>query len=454
MPGVWGSTSTAWTTAESPWLPLSATAGAGCPEVAVAVHPATAVADCTVDVGTVAAVLAVPPAAVVFSGVWTPGAGTDDGHIRNTTYQNPYVLLFGRTATYVYEAFVRFPGVSIPQGADIVSAVWRRRAGYTLSDAGAAATLHCVDADDASAPTTTGEFTSLPLSAGTSWTDIASETTDQWYDSRDFAAEVQSVVDRDGWESGNAILLVLKNAVPSGTVGSRSGYAYDQGEGYASQLVVSWTTPATGDVTANVSTASLALAVHPAGATADVTSQASCPGLTLAVPPASVTCDVAAGVDAVSLDLAVLAAMARGDVAAAVSAPGLALAVLPATVDIPSGTVADVGTAGLTLTILPAAVAVDAVADVAAVPLSLAVHPATGVAVNPGDAVADVAAVALAVAIQAATVETIHIREWIMLRSPATLARALSGPASLSVALDAPANLTTCLRSPVDLRAG
>lgn len=409
--------------------------------------------DCTVEVGTAGMTLAVATSPVVFSGVWEPGAGTDDGYSYNVSAFNTTSQYFyiGGYATK-YEAFIRFPSLEIPRGATIRSAVWRGRLYTRYAGDDPAVVLHCQLADDAVAPSTGAQFNALSLTTGTSWGAVPDAALRAWIEGPDFAPEVQAVIDRAGWSPGNAVMVVIKNATDSGDA-RRAFYSYEQGDGYRPQLVVSWTTPATGEVTADVSTATLALAVHPAGATADVTSQASCPGLTLAVPPASVTCDVAAGVNAVSLALAVLAGAARGDVAADVSAPGLALAVLPATVDIPSGTVADVGTASLSLAILPAAATADALAETGMLALALSVLPAEAAAVNHGDCQADVATAFLVVAVKAARAELVHIREWLTLQSPATLTRTLSGPASLAAAFDSPANLTKRLRSPVDLAA-
>ncbi len=496
----WGSTSAAWTDAAQAWQPATgdATAACGAVGLALAVGSATARGDVTAACGTVGLTLAARAAQVVFSGVWTPAVSADDATIRGTTFQGTaYRVQFGRSTSYVYEAFVRFPGVDIPPGASIASAVWRRQAGYTLTTTGAAAVIHCATQDNASAPTTTAEFTALGLTSGTAWNDIPAETTDQWYDSPDFAGDIQDVIDRAGWGSGNAVLVVLKNATPEGTYANRSGWAYDQGAAYASQLVVSWTTAATGDATAACGVVSLALAALAASvrtdctvqagavslslaaqpATAGIAVNAACGavGLTLAAQPASVRGDVTAAVGAVALSLSAQPATATtgGDATALAGAVGLALAALAASVRTDCaaqagavsltltaraavatcGTVADVGGLGLSLAAQAASVRTDCAAQAGTVSLALAARPATVFLLDPNDAVADVATVALTLAALAATATTATIREWITLRSPATLARSLDSAATPAVACDSPATLSKRLRSPADPRA-
>ncbi|MDQ7832028.1 MAG: hypothetical protein RDU30_09860 [Desulfovibrionaceae bacterium] len=473
MLDVWGTAPSVWTTAESPWLPLSATASVGCPDLTVAPQPATAVVDCTATVNTVTAALAVLPATVTHFGAWSPGASADDGYGYSPT-------LFNKTGSFAlwglgsdstaYTAFFRFPGVDIPPGATVTSATWRRRSALT-ADAGGAVTAHCVDADDAAAPTTLSGLLALVLTDGTEWADLPAETSDAWYSSPDFSGEVQAVIDREGWEAGNALVLVLK---ATATAGARAARTYDSGS--LPELQVEWTTPAVGDATADVGTAALALAVHPAGATCDVTVGVGAASLSLATQAATAVVDVAAGVGTVGLTLAVQAATAetsssavasvgvaelalavqaaatRVDCAAAAGTPGLTLSALPASAS--CDVAVDVGILGVALAVQAATATADALAVAGTLSLALEVQPAESEVVNPGDCRVDVVAVSLAVSVLAAAVELVHIREWLTLRSPATLARRLSGPASLAVARDAPANLTKRLRSPVDLRAG
>jgi hypothetical protein len=71
--------------------------------------------------------------------------------------------------------------------------------------------LHCQAADDAIAPTTAAQFDALALTSGAAWIGIPSLSAGEWLESPNIAHVVQEVVDRPGWASGNAVMLVIRN---------------------------------------------------------------------------------------------------------------------------------------------------------------------------------------------------------------------------------------------------
>ena len=132
--------------------------------------------------------------------------GTDDG---TTLVANGTTLSVGVPATDATDAIFRFTGVAIPQGAVITSAVLTLR--RTANDIGSVpVTLDCIDADNQAFPANHAAYAALTHTAGTSDT-ISGGTSGADYVSDDFAADVQTVVDRVGWASGNALVVCVRD---------------------------------------------------------------------------------------------------------------------------------------------------------------------------------------------------------------------------------------------------
>lgn len=104
----------------------------------------------------------------------------------------------------------RFPNVTIPQGAPILSA---SIALYKDSDVFEACTLRIYgnDADNATAPATAAQADSLALTGEYLDWAIPDGNSGSPYTTPDLTVIVQEIVDRPGWASGNAMQFLLKS---------------------------------------------------------------------------------------------------------------------------------------------------------------------------------------------------------------------------------------------------
>jgi len=134
-------------------------------------------------------------------------------------------------------AFLRYPNVTIPQGSYVTEAHLVIYAGSTYS--GGASTIDVHDSDDSDAPTdcTTldnifDNLTGYPLEYATeAWSVALSPIS-----SGSFHEAVNIVVNREGWESGNAITVFVHR--PGGA--DRYSHSMDS-PGTAIALYVEWT---------------------------------------------------------------------------------------------------------------------------------------------------------------------------------------------------------------------
>jgi hypothetical protein len=115
------------------------------------------------------------------------------------------------------ESFWRFDGIKIAPGAVITSFKVNIRANNTNNQT-VTNNWHCNAADDAVAPTSTGEFNGLALTASS----ISWEMSTGWIDntewtSANMASVLQEVISRPGWEYNNAIMVVTDYDVGAGT---------------------------------------------------------------------------------------------------------------------------------------------------------------------------------------------------------------------------------------------
>ncbi len=174
----------------------------------------------------------------------TSSAGADDGQIGTAASgemgyaASGQEMAFGGYPTR-YEAFFRFPAIPIPPGARILSAVWRACVPPGYTGAAPNIVLHCQAADDAIAPTTAAQFDALALTSGAAWIGIPSLSAGEWLESPNIAHVVQEVVDRPGWASGNAVMLVIRNYMAEAAAW-RGVYSYEKGVEYRPELIVTW----------------------------------------------------------------------------------------------------------------------------------------------------------------------------------------------------------------------
>jgi hypothetical protein len=128
--------------------------------------------------------------------------------------------------------------VTVPAGSTITNAFIRFTAQTVGSTTVCNEELSFNDVDNAVAPVNYTEYDALvKTSAKIDWTAIGTWSTDVQYDSVDVKTVLQEVIDRAGWGSGNAVMLL-----GDGT-GSDSG-AYRRADVYSgtgkAELHISW----------------------------------------------------------------------------------------------------------------------------------------------------------------------------------------------------------------------
>lgn len=176
------------------------------------------------------------------TGTFYPLAAGDDGNYWPSTLANAPTLYLGDwlggDAAHS-NGFFRFSAVNIPQGATIDSAI------LTLTAAGdaSAATVNLDvvgnDVDDAVAPATYSEAAALAeTTASVEWHGVGGWTGGSAYAPGDLKAIIQEIVDRPGWVSGNALMLIVKDHVCSANAW-RSVRSY--GETGPAKLDIAWT---------------------------------------------------------------------------------------------------------------------------------------------------------------------------------------------------------------------
>lgn len=159
-----------------------------------------------------------------------PGVSADDGWWRGTLFgAGGTELTIGQWTSPNNRIFVRFPGVTIPQGATINSAYCRFTARYSYAGVTCQNNIYMNDEDTAVAPTTYTEANALAKTAAVPWT-VPPWTAGTQYDTPDLATIIQAVINRAGWSSGNALMIIIWDD-GSDTYGARdiSAIDYDSG---------------------------------------------------------------------------------------------------------------------------------------------------------------------------------------------------------------------------------
>jgi len=138
------------------------------------------------------------------------------------------------------KAFIRFTNVTIPQGSTIRSA-WARFMAYD-SQVISGIVLKCyfVNADDPDAPADQAELDGFSLTSAVNWTSIPLWSDGIRYTTPDLKTILQTIVDRSGWASGNAVILIIEdNSSAAGANRKFSSYDY-LGSGEKPALYVTW----------------------------------------------------------------------------------------------------------------------------------------------------------------------------------------------------------------------
>lgn len=155
-------------------------------------------------------------------------------------------LVYGRSGAggnpFWYSGF-RFPNVTIPNGATITSAVinFTARSNFSMT-AGITVDIYCENVDNSADFATTADVVDRARTTATAaWSAPNTGTTDVAVNSADFTTAVKEVVDRAGWASGNALMVLLRES--AGTAGeSADYYFYENSTTKCALLTINYTT--------------------------------------------------------------------------------------------------------------------------------------------------------------------------------------------------------------------
>lgn len=146
------------------------------------------------------------------------GVQADDGYINdNPTFDATGVeLIAGEWSAGSRQnnhAWMRYPNVTIPAGARIDAATMTVKVKWAGNDgSGVKTNIYANDEDDASAPTTKAEMEGKSLTADfTAWDDADLGPLNTEVASPDISAPIQEVIDRGGWASGQALMLLWRD---------------------------------------------------------------------------------------------------------------------------------------------------------------------------------------------------------------------------------------------------
>lgn len=174
---------------------------------------------------------------------WQIELGTDDcfkipGAISTVSVNSPFWL----HSAIVMESGLRWQNITIPKGSTIDSATLRWVCKFTAPKSSQPfATIRGDDEDNSATFSTEANFDNRPRTDASVVYEIPAVTINVPYDTPDLKTIIQEIVDRPGWESGNAIALLLG---PNPT-GNQVVYAFSfEGDpNKAAILMLTWTPP-------------------------------------------------------------------------------------------------------------------------------------------------------------------------------------------------------------------
>jgi hypothetical protein len=171
---------------------------------------------------------------------FTPLVSGDDGFLdENPFFRTGYDYLILGAFSGACKSFIRFPNITIAQGTS-VSAVLDLGV-YENNQTGdpVSVTVSMNDVDNAVAPTDATEFNNLVLGSSVSWTNISHWDTKFDRHQLDITSIVQSIINRVGWISGNAMQVVIEDN-GSGVYCLRLPFAWDYNSNtHAAKLIIS-----------------------------------------------------------------------------------------------------------------------------------------------------------------------------------------------------------------------
>jgi hypothetical protein len=138
---------------------------------------------------------------------------------------------------------IRFVDVAVPRGAAITIAslqICAQGSGGTGTDC--SSVVRGEASDDAATFSTAADFDAREMTAASvQWEAMPPWTASTWYTAPDLSAVVQEIVDRPGWEDGNALVLVWEDFAGISALGAnRLGYSVVSGPSLAAKLSITF----------------------------------------------------------------------------------------------------------------------------------------------------------------------------------------------------------------------
>jgi len=135
-------------------------------------------------------------------------ASADDGraYVDGTNFDNSETSIYIGNFSLGRHAFFRFLNITIPKGADINTAVMRFDASANLNT-DVQVDIHFEQADSATQPTDGSDLIGRGLGSAVDWDSQPNFTAGSSYDTPDLTSILQTIVDRAGWSSGNALTI-------------------------------------------------------------------------------------------------------------------------------------------------------------------------------------------------------------------------------------------------------
>lgn len=144
-----------------------------------------------------------------------------------------------------FGSLFRFLDITIPKGSTITAAYLELKCDISRSPT-TETRISCQAADNAAAFSNETDYLTRSWTSKVDW-QVGAWTADQWYQTRDFAAQVQAVIDRAGWASGNALVVSwddFDGRSSTAEANHKRGYSYYISSVNAAKLYIEYTAPA------------------------------------------------------------------------------------------------------------------------------------------------------------------------------------------------------------------
>lgn len=173
--------------------------------------------------------------------------GTDDGYwAQNGVFSNNSTVLhmgWINSTNRSIDTFARFANVTVPKNAEIVNA-FVTFVGVSGSIEVVNLRVQAVSSDNAAAPTTYAIVEGATrTTAFTDWNGVSGFSSGVPINTPNISNVIQEIVNRPGWNSGNAIVIYAQDNLSTQNSAFRSAYSYDGLPANAPKLQIQYRNP-------------------------------------------------------------------------------------------------------------------------------------------------------------------------------------------------------------------